>query len=510
MWNVNEAQRKPTYTVLSTKCSTDDVADHSLSLIQNAHIPKIQRVHTSDDVKTDVHDDNDETQTMISSGEQPTHKIQVIADKANDKNTDTDKAADAETQQGEGEGYTVGTATPGTVASSVFNFSNTAIGVGILAIPYAVAQIGYVLSLIMLVSCAVIAAFSSHIQMLTATVLRPTSSYKTACEATVPVLRYFADFAVMVALYGGVCAYLIAIGQLLPDIVLYFNTNLPAPMYNHRVWITIYLVLFILPCVYCRKLTSLRYVSLFAMFCFLYLLVVVVLFATGVFDAGHTPKGKMRAFPEDAESFFRALPIFLYAYELQANSFGIVNELKNCSKSKINKIISYSMTFVLALYIVMGYGAYSTYGTNLADNLLLVYPTDNVAVLIARIALSFAVTFSYPVIFHPCTHDIASLFFGKPNADALSKTQFVALVTVMWLISFIVAMVTTDLGLTVAISGCIGSTAIIFILPGLFYLLMDDKSITSDPWYKCKKYLSGLLVAVGVLVMILGLLFMFI
>eukprot|EP00484_Ammonia_sp_Unknown_P002294 CAMPEP_0197073008 /NCGR_PEP_ID=MMETSP1384-20130603/210385_1 /TAXON_ID=29189 /ORGANISM="Ammonia sp." /LENGTH=507 /DNA_ID=CAMNT_0042511833 /DNA_START=138 /DNA_END=1661 /DNA_ORIENTATION=+ len=476
MWSVNESQRKPTYAAL-TKCTTSTNgtdADHSLSLIQNAHIPKIQRIHTSDDVKTNIDDyDCDETETMLS-GEKAT-KIDTVSN-------ETKINIDGEKHAQEGDDKTTTEApTPGTISSSVFNYANTSVGVGILAIPFALAQIGYVLSFVVLIICALLAAFAAHIQMLSAKVLRPKASYNTVCDVTIPKLRYFADFTVGAALFGASCAYLIVIGQLLPDIVRFISTDLPPFMYDGRLWIGIYFMALILPWLYCRSLSSLRHVSLFAMLCFLYLLGVIIYYYAlsmiGMVRSGQdlSQRVTIQAFPSSALSFLKALPIFVAAFGFQCNCFGVVNELNQPNKARMNMVIIFTVMFLFFLYSLLGYCAYFTFGVNMPDNVLLGYPTDNVAVLIARIALSFAVAFSYPICFQPCKHNIASMAFGVANADQLKTWQSLLMITLMWISTVIVAMTVTDLGVTIAIIGCTGATSMIFILPGLFYIFMDHE-----------------------------------
>ena len=200
--------------------------------------------------------------------------------------------------------------------------------------------------------------------------------------------------------------------------------------------------------------------------------------------------------------YLQALPVFLFAYSCIANTFPIVNELENCTKKRVNIIINSSMSFVFVLYIIMGFAGYFTFGDNCSDMILSDYPTDLNSILIARILLSFCVTFSYPVIFNPCRHCVASLFFCKQNAnkDELETWKFVLMTTIIWILTLIVAMTVESLGLVIAVNGAISTTAMVFVLPGLYYwFLKDQEQLMKDEWYKFKRYSSMGMTILGVI-----------
>ena len=204
---------------------------------------------------------------------------------------------------------------------------------------------------------------------------------------------------------------------------------------------------------------TLRYTSFFAIICFSYVVLIVVLYALGI--AGLDPCSdtdcddtKVEAIPngdaQDILNLFKSLPIFLCAYTCHANTFAIVNELKDCTPSRINQIIIYTIMFccvlyctvgmlylhiicyiffffffsflvititVLFFYFYVGYAGYFTYGKECKSDLLVKYPQDSVSIVIVRISLSIAVAFSYPINVQPCRHCMASLVFNVANAD---------------------------------------------------------------------------------------------
>ena len=176
------------------------------------------------------------------------------------------------------------------ISSSVFNLSNTVIGAGILGFPSAIANTGYIPSIILFIFVALITSFTLHLNLICAKSLRPKASYKLSCQSTIPKLKILVDFTIAFTTFGALCAYLIVIGDSIPPVFEQFfyhynNDEIYKIFNNRRTWIGIYLIIFILPFIYLRKINTLRYTSLFAIICFLYVVIIVVLYSFFFFFA---------------------------------------------------------------------------------------------------------------------------------------------------------------------------------------------------------------------------------
>ena len=110
---------------------------------------------------------------------------------------------------------------------------------------------------------------------------------------------------------------------------------------------------------------------------------------------------------------------------------------------------------------------YLTYGSRSQSDILLNYP-ETIWVALVRIGLSIAVAFSYPLQCHPCRRCLASLIWTT-DAEKLPNIKFYGLTYSIWICSFIVSMIISDLGVVLALVGATGSTTISYILPGLFF-----------------------------------------
>ena len=117
---------------------------------------------------------------------------------------------------------------------------------------------------------------------------------------------------------------------------------------------------------------------------------------------------------------------------------------------------------------------------------------------IGKAAIVVLVMFSYPLQVHPCRASVDAVLKWRPaswrNTDSpadspshsallgqsakaspklgrgeMGETRFAAITTAIIILSYIVAMTVSSLGLVLAYVGSTGSTSISFILPGLFY-----------------------------------------
>jgi amino acid permease len=254
--------------------------------------------------------------------------------------------------------------------------------------------------------------------------------------------------------------------------------------------------LVVIPLSFLRRLDSLKYTSIIALFSIAYLVILVV----AHYIKGDTlaDRGTVRVFewagPVPA---LAAFPVIVFAYTCHQNMFSILNEIADNSHFRTTTVIFASIGGACGLYILTGITGYLSYGDNIHGNIVSMYPTA-AASTIGRLAIVILVMFSYPLQIHPCRASIdaclkwrpggarkqtegspsrASLMNNKPGAPKskeMSDLRFAIISTVLIVLSFITAMTVSSLEKVLAYVGSTGSTTISFILPGLFYYKISD------------------------------------
>lgn len=70
----------------------------------------------------------------------------------------------------------------------------------------------------------------------------------------------------------------------------------------------------------------------------------------------------------------RSLPISIFGFSCQQNTFAVVNELHRPTQSRMNSIFLAAMLTTLVIYLFVAYCGYLTYGSNLKPDILNMYP----------------------------------------------------------------------------------------------------------------------------------------
>jgi len=387
-------------------------------------------------------------------------------------------------------------------------------GSGLLVIPYAFSQSGYILGLLLMVFFGSSSAFGSHLLHCTARRLgRAPCSFYSVTSTVAPSWVWLIDGAVMVKCFGVATSYLIITGDLAPDALNYFGVG------NVRRWQCItagFAIAGPLSCL--RDLSALRYTAAASILIVAWIAVVLALFFLragpsfqpcsssvtsylSVADAGSAEDLGMRVamsdlpcggadfkpFTQDMYGLARVLPIFVFNFTCQQNIFAICNEVKQATGRRLDRVITVSYCasgFAIALVALLGY---ATFGDQVASDVLKVYP-KNAVVEVTHLLISFLVIASFPVQAHPSRNSALALLrpiLGgsvnstiaglDPNpervaAAAKSEERLFQRVTVVLLFaSYALALSVEDLGKILAMVGASGSTAVSYILPGLLY-----------------------------------------
>lgn len=379
--------------------------------------------------------------------------------------------------------------------SSVINLANTILGAGLLAMPSALSKMGIFLGIFVIAWAGMTAGFGLYLQTRCARYVdRGQVSFATLSQLTYPNLSIIFDAAIAIKCFGVAVSYLIIIGDLMPGVVRGFAPGGPEVTFlvDRQFWITAFMLI-VIPLSFLRRLDSLKYTSIVALFSIAYLVILVV----AHFIKGDTlaDRGTVRVFQwAGPVSALAAFPVIVFAYTCHQNMFSILNEISDNSHFRTTTVIFASIGGACALYILTGITGYLSYGDNIRGNIVSMYPTA-AASTIGRLAIVILVMFSYPLQIHPCRASIEACLRWRPRrrpspetspsrnslmtntpkpSGEMSDLRFAIISTVLIVLSFITAMTVSSLEKVLAYVGSTGSTTISFILPGLFYYKISD------------------------------------
>lgn len=292
------------------------------------------------------------------------------------------------------------------------NLANTILGSGMLGLPYAFSHTGWVLGSLLLVICGSLSSFALHLLALCALKEKEASSFYSVAHSAMPKFTLLIDFAVAVKCFGVATSYLIVIGDLMPDVMEFFEVS--GALGHRQFWVFIgFLIVAPLSCLH--NLDSLKFTSFFAIGFVIFLTILISLYAFDIpnmdpcedMDVDEECKGDASNFVMDMDTM-RVFSIFVFGFTCQQNIFAVKNELVNPTPSRINGVIVSAIGTAMTLYFIVSCFGYSTYGANVESDILTNYP-ETYLTSFARLFVSLLVAFSYPLQCHPARRCIITL-----------------------------------------------------------------------------------------------------
>lgn len=428
--------------------------------------------------------------------------------------------------------------------SSLVSLIKTIVGAGLMSIPLAFSTDGLVVGVLIVLLAAITSGYGLFLQAYVARfVPRGHATFFNVCSITYPALSVVFDTAIAIQCFGCAISYLVLIGDLMPTIV----EHVPfIDRESHRGFWILVSALLCGPLSFLKNLDSLKYTSVLGLAAIAYLALLVV----GEYFVGHVPhklRGEIVLVPSSLQGVFSTFLIIVFAYTGHQNMFSIINEAANNSLASMTRLINFAVFCSSVLFILVGLTGYLTFGDKVDGNVILLYPASWYST-IGRISIVFMVIFSFPLMFHPARISVNNIYFwvrenlmkpgsgiseessasnatnfsGTPaETTALLETSistsslrpspmvpfsdhtFYTITIVLLVVGYTAAVTIKSFALVLALVGATGSTAISFILPGMFgYKLIGSDSQKPTKQERAFKYMSLALVIWGFVVMV--------
>eukprot|EP01105_Mastigella_eilhardi_P001048 TRINITY_DN11325_c0_g1_i1.p1 TRINITY_DN11325_c0_g1~~TRINITY_DN11325_c0_g1_i1.p1 ORF type:complete len:493 (+),score=116.02 TRINITY_DN11325_c0_g1_i1:110-1480(+) len=358
------------------------------------------------------------------------------------------------------------------VLSGTLNLTNTSLGAGMLATPYAFAQLGLISGMLMLVFFGLLAVLGLHlhtrcglrIDNLTNT--KDVLSYGTISSRVNKYCDRVVDFAVLLKCFGVLISYLIIMSDLFAAVSASLWKGAPDFFVDYRFWQGLVTVVCLIPLCCLKKLDSLRFVSVGALVSVAYLVGLIVYFY--FFGKLSYERGDISLFLVTTK-VPAVLPVFVFAFTCHQNIYSVYGEMTFDRFKRSNIAVSVSVATSASIYFLLASFGYLTTGANTNSNIIQSYPLDDIPVVIGRIFIGLLVTFSYPLLLHPARACADALLFKGMGVDWWPRTRFFSETAFLVAVSFVCALFMRQLGFVLSLVGSSGGTLICFILPGWFY-----------------------------------------
>lgn len=373
-----------------------------------------------------------------------------------------------------------------TKTATTINLVNTALGAGMLAMPYAYRSQGIALATFNIAFFGLLTGIGLMLQVYISGFLpAKESSFFQACRITYPSLAIFFDLAIALKCFGVCVSYLVIAGSLMPLVTDYFGYET-----SRMTWLILSMVV-VSPISFKKSLSSLKNVSVIALASVVYLLVIVIghyLVGDTLSERGHISWLQ----PESSKGVITTIPIIVFAFTCAQNMFASINEMADRRVTAYRNVIIVSMVISSAVYVVIGLSGYLSFGDKVGDNIISMYHPSFWTTL-GRLAIVLLVLFSYPLMFHPARVSIENILNAIRLHSATDETtqlltcnrvhsqrQHVAVTVIVLVLSFVLASTLESLELILSFVGATGATSVSFILPGVFGYALSKSSREND------------------------------
>ncbi|OWZ62156.1 hypothetical protein AYX15_05682 [Cryptococcus neoformans] len=397
----------------------------------------------------------------------------------------------------ESEGHNA--ASRGSILDAVTNMANSIIGAGIVGLPYAVSQAGFVMGVFLLIALAAISDWTIRLVILTSKLSGRESYTETMYHCFGPLGAMAVSFFQFSFAFGGTAAFHVIVGDTIPRVISYifpsFAEDAFLRLFVNRQAVIIMCTLFIsFPLSLHRDIVKLSKSSSFALVSMV-IIIVSVLFRSVAVDPS------LRGSSSDVFSIvkpgiFQAIGVISFAYACHHNSNYIYKSINVPTLDRFNMVTHISTGISLIACLLVAVCGYVVFTDKTEGNILNNFSSEDWLINIARLCFGANMSTTIPLEVFVCREVLEETFYkSKP----FSKLRHVIITSAVIFIAMGLALTTCDLGVVLELAGGLSASALAFILPASAYFVM-----LSGPWSSRRRLPALLVAGFGMIVLVLS------
>jgi sodium-coupled neutral amino acid transporter 11 len=383
------------------------------------------------------------------------------------------------------------------MSSGIFNLCKSAIGVGILSLPYSMRSAGLILGLLLLLLGSLTTTSTLYFLGRIAAHTDLGDYFEVGRQAFGGVGEISAVISCTVYLFGGLIAYASYTAKYLQMFLAFvFDVEANSVWYTNSKVIIAICAGFIFPLACLRDLSQLAKTSFVGMLCMTFVCGLTVIDYI-VSSPAEKPVYSMLNVSTDA---LKAFSNILFAFCNHFTLLAIVPRFVNPTAKRRMSMIGISSSVVMLFYFLVSLFGYLNFGDAVPANILLAKKVTSYA--IAQLLVSCVIIVSFPLLCDP-TKSCVQFLLTKAIGPAAGNGQLRNMAVTAALVSgsAIVAMFAADAVLPIlgAFTSLCGSL-LMFIFPAIYFLRLGKLYKISAK----EKIVCYVDIIVGIIVMIFG------
>ncbi|KAL0576663.1 hypothetical protein V5O48_005323 [Marasmius crinis-equi] len=386
----------------------------------------------------------------------------------------------------------------GGLLDSIANMANSILGAGIIGLPYAVSQAGFVTGLLLLVLCCGLTDWTINLIVINAKLSGSTTYMGIMSHCFGSSGRAAVSFFQFTFAFGGMIAFSIIIGDTIPRVIASIFPKLPT---TPVLWLFANRQFVIFLCTACVSypLSLYRDIHKLSRASGLALVGMLIIVFSVLVEGPHVPS-ELKGDPSKRFSLVnpgvvQAIGVICFAFVCHHNSLLIYGSLRTPTLDRFAKVTRVSTVLSLVCCCTLAISAFFVFTDRTQGNILNNFPSDDTLINVARFCFGLNMFTTLPLELFV----IEQYFFSH---ERFSPQRHLFFTTTILFASMLIALITCDLGVMLEITGGVSATAMAFIFPAACYLKLSNQS---EPWYSRKRLPALACVVFGVTAMTLSL-----
>ncbi|XP_034534614.1 putative sodium-coupled neutral amino acid transporter 7 [Notolabrus celidotus] len=369
---------------------------------------------------------------------------------------------------------------------AVFIVVNAALGAGLLNFPAAFNMAGGVTAGVMLQMFMLVFIISGLVILGYCCQVSNERTYQEVVRASCgKVTGVLCEVAIAIYTFGTCIAFFIVIGDQLDRLIAAAGhgegEEVKTLWYTDRKFtIVVTAVLVILPLSIPKEIGFQKYASTLSVMGTWYVTVVVIIKYLWP-DREITP-GYIPTSASSWTAVFNAMPTICFGFQCHVSCVPVFDSMKKKELKPWGLVVTLSMIICLFVYTGTGVCGFLTFGSNVSQDVLMSYPSDDIAVAIARAFIVICVITSYPIL-HFCGRAVIEGLWLRFQGEQVEvcvrrERRRRILQTLVWfVVTLVLALFIPDIGRVISLIGGLAA-CFIFVFPGL--CLMQAKLAETD------------------------------
>ncbi|RSH77368.1 uncharacterized protein EHS24_003328 [Apiotrichum porosum] len=387
----------------------------------------------------------------------------------------------------------------GTMMDGIANMANSILGAGIIGLPYAIRQAGFVTGVILLVVLAGVTDWTIRLVVLNAKLSGRDSYVDVIRHCFGPMGSGAVSFFQFAFAFGGMCAFNVIIGDTIPQVLDFVFPFLGEHavlnlLVDRRFVIVLCTAAVSFPLSLHRDIVKLSKSSGFALVSMGIIVVSVVL--RGVAVDPSLRGSSLDVFSIMKPGVFEAIGVISFAFVCHHNTMFIYKSIQIPTLDRFNAVTHASTGMSLVCCLLMSVTGYLVFTDKTEGNILNNFAKDDWVINIARFCFGANMSTTIPLENYVCREVIEDwLYKDKP----FNRTRHIVITAAIVFSAMLISLLTCDLGVVLEIAGGLSATALAFIFPASAYFVL-----MKGPWTSRQKLPAVICTAFGCIVLLLS------